>query len=204
MLARGLCRLRHLNQRTRYVRVFGKGRFQEETHASGHIQDLSVHAEIAFLRQGLRGWRCQGGHSHVEGVPLLQAEFRKPEGPPVFANRCLQRCPLRIDNTIPKLQDRPQILAWLPAQKRLCERCVVIPARILFEKIDRNEGICDNPEGTVRHTELFRKCVQRQIVAGNSLKQSVDVSRFDAAPLIAFIATKETNYGTETDGRIPC
>ncbi len=31
----------------------------------------------------------------------------------------------------------------------------------------------------------------------------VDVSRFDAAPLIAFTATKETDYGTETDGRIP-
>ena len=31
----------------------------------------------------------------------------------------------------------------------------------------------------------------------------LDVSRFDAAPLIAFIAAKETNYGNETDGRIP-
>ena len=31
----------------------------------------------------------------------------------------------------------------------------------------------------------------------------VDLSRFDAAPLIAFTATKEMNYGTETDGRIP-
>jgi len=31
----------------------------------------------------------------------------------------------------------------------------------------------------------------------------LDLSRFDAAPLIAFTATKETNYGTETDGRIP-
>jgi AcrR family transcriptional regulator len=30
----------------------------------------------------------------------------------------------------------------------------------------------------------------------------LDLSRFDAAPLIAFIATKEMNYGTETDGRI--
>ena len=29
------------------------------------------------------------------------------------------------------------------------------------------------------------------------------LSRFDAAPLIAFTATKETDYGTETDGRIP-
>jgi hypothetical protein len=28
----------------------------------------------------------------------------------------------------------------------------------------------------------------------------VDLSRFDAAPLIAFIAAKETDYGTETDG----
>jgi hypothetical protein len=31
---------------------------------------------------------------------------------------------------------------------------------------------------------------------------TVDLSRFDAAPLIAFTATKEINYGTETDGRI--
>ena len=30
----------------------------------------------------------------------------------------------------------------------------------------------------------------------------MDLSRFDAAPLIAFTATKEINYGTETDGRI--
>jgi hypothetical protein len=30
----------------------------------------------------------------------------------------------------------------------------------------------------------------------------MDLSRFDAAPLIAFTAPKEINYGTETDGRI--
>ena len=29
----------------------------------------------------------------------------------------------------------------------------------------------------------------------------LDLSRFDAAPLIAFTATKEIDYGTETDGR---
>ena len=50
--------------------------------------------------------------------------------------------------------------------------------------------------------EYSREClairVDRKLNAGN-----VDVSRFDAAPLIAFIATKETNYGTETNGRIP-
>jgi len=32
--------------------------------------------------------------------------------------------------------------------------------------------------------------------------QYLDLSRFDAAPLIAFTATKESYYGTETDGRI--
>ena len=30
----------------------------------------------------------------------------------------------------------------------------------------------------------------------------VDLSRFDSAPLIAFTATKETDYGTETNRRI--
>jgi hypothetical protein len=30
----------------------------------------------------------------------------------------------------------------------------------------------------------------------------MDLSRFDAAPLIAFTATKETDYGTETNRRI--
>jgi hypothetical protein len=34
------------------------------------------------------------------------------------------------------------------------------------------------------------------------VKDILDLSRFDAAPLIAFTATKETHYGTETDGRI--
>lgn len=31
----------------------------------------------------------------------------------------------------------------------------------------------------------------------------VDVSRFGAAPLKAFIAAKESDYGTETNGRVP-
>ena len=35
------------------------------------------------------------------------------------------------------------------------------------------------------------------------LTLNVDLSRFDAAPLIAFTVTKQTNYGTETDRRIP-
>jgi len=32
---------------------------------------------------------------------------------------------------------------------------------------------------------------------------TLDLSRFDAAPLIAFTATKEIDYWTETDGGIP-
>ena len=31
----------------------------------------------------------------------------------------------------------------------------------------------------------------------------MDLSQFDAATLIAFIATKGADYGTETDGGIP-
>ena len=42
------------------------------------------------------------------------------------------------------------------------------------------------------------------VVFSTSKSIMVDVSRFDAAPLIAFIAAKETNYGNETDGRVPC
>ena len=37
-------------------------------------------------------------------------------------------------------------------------------------------------------------------MANKRPKPEVDLSRFDAAPLIAFIAPKETDYGTETDG----
>jgi hypothetical protein len=36
-----------------------------------------------------------------------------------------------------------------------------------------------------------------------SVRAQVDLSRFDAAPLIAFTATKETNYGTWKNRRIP-
>ena len=36
-----------------------------------------------------------------------------------------------------------------------------------------------------------------------SIVVTLDMSRFDAAPLIAFIVTKETDYWTKTDGRIP-
>ncbi|GLQ28805.1 hypothetical protein [Sulfitobacter pacificus] len=32
------------------------------------------------------------------------------------------------------------------------------------------------------------------------VRERLDLSRFDAAPLIAFIATKEMNYGNETNG----
>ena len=37
----------------------------------------------------------------------------------------------------------------------------------------------------------------------SSNMSAMDLSRFDAAPLIAFTATEESYYGTETNGRIP-
>jgi hypothetical protein len=42
-----------------------------------------------------------------------------------------------------------------------------------------------------------------QPVVTTNTDTGLDLSRFDAALLIAFTATKETDYGTETDGRIP-
>ena len=51
-------------------------------------------------------------------------------------------------------------------------------------------------------TSGFAHCGAKN-VNHNQTFAKLDVSRFDAAPLIAFIAAKETNYGTETYGRIP-
>jgi len=51
----------------------------------------------------------------------------------------------------------------------------------------------------------FEHLIERTIIAvdGDVLERLMDLSRFDAAPLIAFTATKEIDYWTETDGRIP-
>ncbi|WP_301070159.1 hypothetical protein [Pseudooceanicola sp.] len=38
-----------------------------------------------------------------------------------------------------------------------------------------------------------------RLIAANFFR-NLGLSRFDAAPLIALTATKETDYGTETDG----
>ncbi len=50
------------------------------------------------------------------------------------------------------------------------------------------------------HEELVYPHITRQDLQKNWI--GLDLSRFDSAPLIAFTATKETNYETETDGRI--
>lgn len=49
----------------------------------------------------------------------------------------------------------------------------------------------------VGHSRVLKRELSLQV------STMLDVSRFDAAPLIAFIAAKETNYGNETHGRIP-
>lgn len=68
------------------------------------------------------------------------------------------------------------------------------------------------------HENIIKDCIRKhylrkerirfddllmRLVSEFQLQGVVDVSRFDAAPLIAFIAAKEMNYGIETDGRIP-
>ena len=67
--------------------------------------------------------------------------------------------------------------------------------------LDGSEGLRNfRPEGNAGYTNGEGQTLNKT-PAGVLL--DVDVSRFDAAPLIAFIAAKETNYGNETHGRIP-
>jgi len=54
------------------------------------------------------------------------------------------------------------------------------------------------PIGKSRAYEVIAIADGRKTV--EEVRDDMDLSRFDAAPLIAFIATKETDYGTETDG----
>ena len=60
----------------------------------------------------------------------------------------------------------------------------------------------------IRHNSIRRlktKTSDRVIPLSRRAQEllRLDLSRFDAAPLIAFTVTKETDYGTETDGGIP-
>ena len=49
----------------------------------------------------------------------------------------------------------------------------------------------------------FNNLLPEQNPTRYSDEQILDLSRFDAAPLIALSVTKETDYRIETDGRIP-
>ncbi len=75
-------------------------------------------------------------------------------------------------------------------------------------------GICLFQRCTVEAIELVITCDEHRPTlahvpqhfdpVGDAAPDIVVVSRFDAAPFIAFIATKEMNYGPETDGRVSC
>ncbi|MDG1421154.1 MAG: ankyrin repeat domain-containing protein [Tateyamaria sp.] len=61
-------------------------------------------------------------------------------------------------------------------------------------------------QGTAEMIQLLIIAAGADITAKDNRGRSVwllDLSRFDAAPLIAFTVTKETDYGIETDGGIP-
>jgi len=62
----------------------------------------------------------------------------------------------------------------------------------------------ERPAGKELATSSERREAALRAMRDHDISQRrVDLSRFDAAPLIAFIVTKEMNYGTETNGRIP-
>ena len=58
----------------------------------------------------------------------------------------------------------------------------------------------EKPEIIPAISKTLEKIAEFKSVA---ISSKLDLSRFDAAPLIAFTVIKETDYGTETDGRIP-
>ena len=70
------------------------------------------------------------------------------------------------------------------------------PKAFVFEYVQLQ---MEHPEMVAKHDENWEDHLARL----NAIIQALDLSRFDAAPLIAFTATKEIDYGTETDGRIP-
>ena len=59
-----------------------------------------------------------------------------------------------------------------------------------------------HPATTQHDANVYRPLLCAVLQGAKEVGTSMDLSRFDAAPLIAFTATKEMNYGTETDGRI--
>ena len=99
---------------------------------------------------------------------------------------------LDLDNKDPEL--RPLITARflraLEAADRIGARQMVLHSP--YTRWYKNNLLC-----TKGYAEAKLERIQ------SVLTPVVDLSRFDAAPLIAFTATKETDYGTETDGRIP-
>ena len=69
----------------------------------------------------------------------------------------------------------------------------------LTDRIPDHSTFSKNRHGRFRESCLLRQVIENEPCRANGL----DLSRFDAAPLIAFIATKETDYGNEADRRIP-
>jgi hypothetical protein len=72
--------------------------------------------------------------------------------------------------------------------------------------IPKNQVMAKPPAGLPLPVRLAR-CDPLLDQAGRALREQsglhgLDLSRFDAAPLIAFTATKETDYGTATNRRI--
>ncbi|MBB3995914.1 hypothetical protein GGR95_003580, partial [Sulfitobacter undariae] len=59
-----------------------------------------------------------------------------------------------------------------------------------------------NNQNTAMPNEIVQTIPSDDLPPSIMVLGALDLSRFDAAPLIAFTVTKEINYGTETDGRI--
>ena len=62
------------------------------------------------------------------------------------------------------------------------------------------EGAVFGPRRLCLQVTQVADAMPTQTAVQTRARDVLDLSRFDAAPLIAFTATKETDYGTKTDG----
>ena len=79
------------------------------------------------------------------------------------------------------------------------------PTRLVVDTLCSVSGDREISTYTREGAKSFLKLLVSRGNSTGTIHRLVDplyVSRFDAAPLIAFIATEETNYGIETDGRV--
>ena len=135
-------------------------------------------------------WRRWVLRDLVRALPCRQFEIKLVTQPTDGTHgRCIKTLMLTPDELISEWR---QFGRWSAQRLNVFMRPVGGPVHVLLD-LD-TPGVLD---------EVLNMMAFDGILPSLVVETSLDLSRFDAAPLIAFTATKEIDYGTETDGRIP-